>query len=252
MGQNPGLIYDVLLQYFSDASSCLPLADFYATLPRPNENPVDYWLRINRAADLADEGLHRQGRQMESTGEEVARMFVKHCPDPELACIFKCKPIQEWSSRDVQMRIDYYQREMRASGRANGSVPLNSHNAAFHAMQPSPVPYSQPMPEQCHTQFPHSVPIPDHSPVCNPMPTQCHASCQSPCPPSAHVVAQNTQQSEERILTRMMGMLEQIMGNVQQRGSAPHGGRVQGGAREKACRVCGDSKHSTITHFMSE
>ena len=46
--QNPGLINDILLQYFSDASSCLPLADFYATLPRHGESPVDYWLWVNR------------------------------------------------------------------------------------------------------------------------------------------------------------------------------------------------------------
>ena len=30
--QNPGLIYNILLQYFSDASSCLPLADYYAIM----------------------------------------------------------------------------------------------------------------------------------------------------------------------------------------------------------------------------
>lgn len=28
---NPGLIHEILLQYFDDASSCLPLADFYTT-----------------------------------------------------------------------------------------------------------------------------------------------------------------------------------------------------------------------------
>lgn len=42
--QNPDLIYDLLLQYFSDSYSCLPLADFSSTLPRPGESPVDYWL----------------------------------------------------------------------------------------------------------------------------------------------------------------------------------------------------------------
>ncbi|KAK0137801.1 hypothetical protein N1851_025975 [Merluccius polli] len=119
VSQNPCLIFDILLQYFSDTSSCLPLADFYSTLPRPSESPVDYWLRVNRAADLADAG-------------------------------------------------------------------------------------------------------------------------------------KNTQEAEERILSRMMSMLEQMMGRVQQRSSAPRGGRFQSGNREKACRVCNDSKHSTVTHCMSE
>lgn len=40
--QNPGFIYDILLQYFNDTASCLPLADFYTTLPKPGESPVDY------------------------------------------------------------------------------------------------------------------------------------------------------------------------------------------------------------------
>lgn len=134
--QNPGLIYDILLQYFSDVSSCLPLADFYSTLPRPGESPVDYWLRVNRAADLADEGLCRQGRRMENSGEEVARMFVKHCPDSELSSIFKCKPIHEWSARDIQLRIDDYQRELRASRRACADVRVKSHTITLAHIKP--------------------------------------------------------------------------------------------------------------------
>ncbi|KAK3539463.1 hypothetical protein QTP70_008485 [Hemibagrus guttatus] len=38
--------------------------DFYATLPRAKENPVDYWIRLNKAADLANEGLHRQAKPL--------------------------------------------------------------------------------------------------------------------------------------------------------------------------------------------
>lgn len=125
--QRPELIYNVLLHYFSEAPSCLPLADFYATLPKHRENPVDYWIRLNKAADLALEGLHRRGKQMEDMNDEVALMFVKHCPDPELSCTLKCKPIHEWTSRDVQLRIDDYQRELRASGRTTGVTQLKSH-----------------------------------------------------------------------------------------------------------------------------
>lgn len=63
--QNPDLIYHILLQYFSD-TSCLPLEDFYSTKPKLREDPVDYRIRLNKAADLADEGLHRQGGRMEN------------------------------------------------------------------------------------------------------------------------------------------------------------------------------------------
>ncbi|KAI2645971.1 Transposon Tf2-11 polyprotein [Labeo rohita] len=33
----------------------MPLADFYSTLPRHGENPVDYWLCLNKAADTSME-----------------------------------------------------------------------------------------------------------------------------------------------------------------------------------------------------
>lgn len=42
-------------------------------------------------------------------------MFVKHCPDPQLSRIFKCKPISEL--KDIEVRIDEFQRELRASVR---------------------------------------------------------------------------------------------------------------------------------------
>jgi len=99
--QRPELMYSVLLRYFSEAPSCLPLTDFYATLPKHRENPVDYWIRLNKAADLALEGLHRRVKQMEDMNDEVALMFVKHCPDPDLSCTLKCKLIHEWTSRVV-------------------------------------------------------------------------------------------------------------------------------------------------------
>lgn len=51
---DPNIIYSILLKYFSVAPSCLPLADFYSTLPMHGESAVDYWIRINKAADLAD------------------------------------------------------------------------------------------------------------------------------------------------------------------------------------------------------
>ena len=260
VSRNPCLIFDILLQYFSDTSSCLPLADFYSTLPRPSESPVDYWLRVNRAADLADEGLRRQGRRMENSNEEIARMFVKHCPDPELSSIFKCKPVHEWSARDIQLRIDDYQRELRASSRAYRDV--KSHTTTVASMPSSLAAYSQPMLEQCHGQCPTVTSTPVTAPVshtqCSPSVTamsQSHVLPQTPGPPSSSsipAVSQNTQEAEERILSRMMSMLEQMMGRVQQRSSAPRGGRFQSGNREKACRVCNDSKHSTVTHCMSE
>ena len=91
--RRPELIYDILKQHFSEVSySSVPLADFYGTVPKRNECPIDYWVRLNKAADAADECLRRrQGRRMENLSGEVALMFIRNCPDPNLACVFKSR-----------------------------------------------------------------------------------------------------------------------------------------------------------------
>ncbi|KAG1952356.1 hypothetical protein F2P79_010277 [Pimephales promelas] len=38
----------------------MPMADFYNTLPRADESPMDYWIRLNKAIDVADECLRRR------------------------------------------------------------------------------------------------------------------------------------------------------------------------------------------------
>ena len=129
--QNPDLIYHILLQYFSDTSSCLPLEDFYSTKPKLREDSVDNWTRLNKAADLANEGLRRQGGRMENISQQVACIFVEHCPDPELSCRFNCKAL-EWNSRDVQVRINEYQREQRALMKQRSVSQLKSHATALH------------------------------------------------------------------------------------------------------------------------
>lgn len=262
--ETPDKIYDVLLHYFSEASSCLPLADFYATLPKHKENPVDYWIRLNKAADLALEGLRRQGKKTENINNEVALMFVKHCPDPELSCTLKCKPIHEWTSRDVQLRIDDYQRELRDSGRAIGTAQLKNHVISVTPKQPDVPPVNVAMPSQFHTQNPslqaqYSVcPSNCPHPIC--VPTQGEPIHSLSPPSSAPAVAQNLQsQSDDRLLTRMVDIFQDMMDKLQQRNTRhlSGGGRFRRTPRERhpnqaVCKVCNDSSHNTISHCMSE
>lgn len=113
--QHPDTIYAILKHHFSDLSySCMPLADFYSTLPRAHESPIDYWLRLNKAADVAEECLQRQGKGMENLNKEVAMMFVRHCNEPSLSAVFKSKLADSWTAKEVQERIDEYHREMKS------------------------------------------------------------------------------------------------------------------------------------------
>lgn len=111
--ENPKIICDILKQCFSPVTySCMPMADFYSTVPQVRETPVEYWLQLNKAVHAAEEGLKRLGRHMENLCQEVTMMFVKHCPDPDLAAVFKFKALDRWTASEVQELIDRYQTEM--------------------------------------------------------------------------------------------------------------------------------------------
>lgn len=251
--QNPELIYNILLQYFSETSSCLPLADFYATLPRAEENPVDYWIRINKAADLANDGLCRQGKQLAKMSEEVTRMFIKHCPDPDLASVFRCKPIYEWGAKDIQNRIDDYQREYM--GRAGAymkshiSAVLNENCTASDNL----VSLLQSVVQDA-SRFPLVTSTCKQPKLSEePSTVQCQ-SLPAPNLPAVQTITQNTQQPESQVLSRMMGMLEQLMDRVQSCDVPTHRGssRLQRRYGRNAYRVCQDNKHSTVTHCITE
>ncbi|KAI4890293.1 hypothetical protein NFI96_026069 [Prochilodus magdalenae] len=70
--RNPEAIYALLRKHF-DFVPCspLPLADFYSTLPKADEDAFDYWLRLNQAADLAVDRLKEQGKSFECPSAEV-------------------------------------------------------------------------------------------------------------------------------------------------------------------------------------
>lgn len=112
--ENPDVIYNILGRHFGEVSySCMPMADFYCTIPTAGETPVEYWLRLNKAVDAAEEALKRLGRHLENPCQEAAMMFVKHCPDPSLAAVFKFKTPDKWTVSEIQEKIDQYQIEAR-------------------------------------------------------------------------------------------------------------------------------------------
>lgn len=179
-------------------------------------------------------------------------MFVKFCPDPSLASMFRCKPVQEWSAKEIQSRIDDYQREFRSWG--NSTANLRSHTTAVfsseHVMQDCPKTESPSVPVQSFSSLPDTA---RRQPEPTPAPSQAQlqpSSCSTPAPG----ISQHTQQAESHLLTRMMEMMEQLMGRMQFRDvpNPRRGPRQQRGFVRNACRVCNDSKHTTVTHCMTE
>lgn len=66
---------------------------------------------------------------MENMGDKISKTFVKHCPGTGLASVFKYRQMQEWTSKEIQSRIDEYQREQMSSATAH-NLP-RTHAAAL-------------------------------------------------------------------------------------------------------------------------
>lgn len=75
--KQPEVIYSILKQHFSEVScSSMPLADFYSTLPNHGENPVDYWLHLNKEADIClSRRLFKRARQKNGQSKLVQSNF---------------------------------------------------------------------------------------------------------------------------------------------------------------------------------
>ena len=180
-------------------------------------------------------------------------MFVKHCPDSGLSCIFKCKPICEWTSRDIQVRIDEYQRELRATVKPNVYAHLKSHSAMV-------------------------VESESQQTICTPANVKnqsVNSTCPSfvsalPCTASActgsallqsHVqhpettsFSQSVQQTDDDVLGRIMSMLEKVLSKVEQRSasSSAHRQKPRSDLNSLPCKVCGGNSHSTLSHCKSD
>lgn len=107
-------VFCILRQHFdSVVHSGMPLADFYATTPYANEQPLDYWIRLNKAAEVAEQALGSVAKSVWLQTVEVAAMFIRHCPDRDLSLVFLSKPQSEWTSCEVQARLDEYLRNRK-------------------------------------------------------------------------------------------------------------------------------------------
>lgn len=228
---NPEIIFDILKRYFSESPmSCLPLADFYATQPKSRESPVDYWVRLNTAAEVADEYLQKQGRKMENMSGEIAMMFIRNCPDLDLAGVFRCKPISKWTVVEVQEAIDEHQREHKPCNQkvTNSEKVKVQQVAAADASFPA---------VNCEEYGAMNVGVrkPNN-------------------PPKAHdpVVSEGT------ALERVLSMLEKVLEKANQTNnhgvvSQPRGDAVPWNRPVNLpCRVCEDKTHSTRSHCMGE
>ena len=221
--ENPKVITDILKQHFSGVScSSMPLADFYSTVPVAGENPVEYWIRLNKAVDAAEEGLSRQGRHIDDPRREVTMMFVKYCPDPSLAAVLRFKAPEKWTAGEIQEHVDRYQIDMREQ--------LNT--------RPNPSPARA---VTAHVQTPVSeVPMPTH-PVSPP--TQAESSVTS------------VPRFDDNCFKALIGLLDRTLAQNSQamaQKTPMYRRQPSDQSQSKHCKVCKSMEHSTLAHCRRE
>ena len=214
----PQAIFDILKQHFSDSvTSFMPLADFYDTKPSYTETAVDYWIRLNKAIDAAVEGLKRQDKTLDNPSREVTVMFITHCPDPELSLVFSCKPLEEWTAIDVQVRLDEHHRKKRLQQR-RPTHPISG----LESDQAVDVLHS-------HVQTAVRPPAPQ--------------------PTAAGRPVSSDGQSLGHVITLLERLLNQ---GPAQRSRPPRPGYVSRTRFRGPCVICGGDDHDTMSHCRRE
>lgn len=211
----PDMIYGLLRKHFSCTKySTVPLADFYSTLPKVQEDPYDYWLRLNRAADVAAECLREQGKTLDNPEMEVARMFIRNCPCKDLALTFRSKTIDKWSACEVLEVLNEYHTEM--SCKVN--TPVHTEKKVSIALNKAEVSHS---PDPAHIrQEPLQMQNQQYVPL-------------------AEVV-----NMLEKVLLRGASAQPQVRRRAPPRRSADS---IEG-FNDKPCIVCKDVTHSALSH----
>ena len=164
-------------------------------------------------------------------------MFVRNCPDQSLSMKFNSKLTDQWTAKEVQERIDEFQREQRARPR----MAPSHHNTQQMVAVVSESPASEPVSE----------------------PPQV-LSCKQNVQPFQRAAETTSLQAS---MDKMTEMLSQVLGNLTaapRSGFAPHAHpppsslpRGRGGSRPQlrraplgrgACGICGEPSHSTNIH----
>lgn len=226
----PSTVFDILKRNFSELTySNMPMADFYNTLPKTDESPMDYWIRLNKAIDVADECLRRRNKCVEDPAAEAVMMFVSHCPDPGLALSFQFKPAEQWSAAEVQERLDCHCRTpKRASARTPRYLPVSACHQSTVTVSDDPVPNSRKQPEL--------------------------SSGQSPCP-NSQLNPDAFPFTPKDSMQQLVGMMDKVLSLCTASLSPSHPGGTIRTSDPKSnvsstCRVCRSKEHTTYSHCM--
>ena len=185
------------------------------------ENPVEYWIRLNKAVDAAEEGLSRQGRHIDDLSREVTMMFVKYCPDPSLAAVLRFKAPEKWTAGEIQEHVDRYQIDMREQLNTRPNRPVPARHVAVHIQRP----------------VSEDVLLASHPEV---------------LPVQAEVSATSTTQFDENCLKTLIGLLDRTLSQnsqvMAQNNRPMYRQHPSDQSQRRYCKVCKSAEHTTLMH----
>ena len=227
---SPTSVFDILKRHFSELTySNMPMRDFYNTVPMAGEGVMDYWIRLNKAIDVADECLRRRGKSVEDPSAEVVMMFISHCPDPGLALSFSFKSAEKWTAAEVQEKLDAHQRDMR-----KGAVHAPQATVTTRRMGFAPITQAIIRQDDSH----QSVQAPSHVQHSSASPIQL-------APSSNPTAAEPSFKEVVSMLDKVLSLCTTSLSPCQEQHKQAYSSQ---GHTRQLCRVCGKREHSTYDH----
>lgn len=256
-------VFDILKRNFGELIfSSLPMRDFYNILPADGETAMDYWIRLNKSIEAADECLRRRGKQVEDPGAEVVTMFINHCPDPGLALSFQLKPVEEWTTAEVQSRLDNrvasLRKPMVTTKRTLGSSagPVLSCHPQLGAQTPSAALSADATPFA--VRFPQASLACDHSSASGPLNQQPQqhvaphsTSFQNTGPPQPPFSSSSGVEPPPQMTEMFDKVLSLCAASLATKQSGQHVRSYTRGSKRPQhapCRVCCSEEHTTHSH----
>ncbi|KAI5613939.1 hypothetical protein C0J50_11211 [Silurus asotus] len=192
---------------------------------------MDYWIRLNKAIDVANECLRRRNKRDEDPVAEAVMMFVSHCPDLSLALSLQFKPAEQWSATEIQERLDCHRRNMkRDSARSPRYTPGSACHQNTVTVCDDPVTSftKQPKLSSGQSQYSDAQLNPNAAPF-------------SPNTNVQHLVAMM-----DKVLSLCTASLS-LSNTACPKRSSDFKSNVS-----QACRVCQSKEHTTYTHCMRQ
>lgn len=166
-------------------------------------------------------------------------MFITHCPDTELSLAFSCKPLEEWTATDVQVRLDEHHRKRRLqqhlSSNLAGDLQTTRATGILHS----------------HAQSTSPAGIPQSALAAKVLPSHVQ-SAESP-PALQTNAASRMIQTEGQSLEHVISLLEWLLQREALQHSRPP--RSGTGSRNRSrgpCAICGGDNHDTTSYCRRE